>query len=120
MWRKKCGPHALAQLRRRLLEEPCAYVLFPEGARSRDGKMSPFKPGLGMLVAGTDVPVVPCHLDGCFQALAAEQRCPRPRRIRLRIGEPLNDAAVPNDRGGWLQVAAATEERVKALAPGNA
>jgi 1-acyl-sn-glycerol-3-phosphate acyltransferase len=119
MWRKKCGPHALEELRRRLLEEPCAYILFPEGTRSRDGKMASFKPGLGMLVAGTEVPVVPCHLDGCFEAMGANQRAPRPRRIRLHIGEPLRFAAVPNEREGWLRIAAATEERVKALAAGT-
>jgi 1-acyl-sn-glycerol-3-phosphate acyltransferase len=116
MWRKKCGPHALGQLRQRLLEEPCAYILFPEGTRSRDGKLSSFKPGLGMLVADTAVPVVPCYLDGCFKALTANQRCPRPRRICLRIGEPLTFAPVANNREGWLHIAAATEERVKALA----
>src|SRR5262249_20097289 len=120
MWRKKCGPHALGQLRQRLLEEPCAYILFPEGTRSRDGQMSAFKPGLGMLVAETNVPVVPCYLDGCYQALTADQRWPRPRRIRLRIDEPLTFAAVANNREGWLHIAAATEERVNALASGTA
>ena len=120
MWRKKCGPHALEQLRQRLLEEPCAYIFFPEGARSRDGQMLPFKLGLGTLVAQTNVPVVPCYLDGCFQALTAEQRWPRPRRIRLRIGAPLTFASVANNREGWLHIAAAVAERVKALASGTA
>lgn len=119
MWRKKCGPHALGQLRQRLLEEPCAYILFPEGTRSRAGALSAFKPGLGMLVAGTDVPVVPCYLDGCYRALTAEQRWPRPERICLRIGPPLAFPAVANNREGWLQVASATEERVRALAGGT-
>ncbi len=117
MWRKNCGPHAMKDLRRRLLDEPCSYILFPEGARSRDGKMLPFKPGLGMLVAETSVPVVPCHLDGCSAALHADQIVPRPRRIRLRIGAPLNFADVPNKRDGWVQIATTLEERVKALAP---
>jgi len=116
MWRKKCGPHALEQLRRRLLEEPCAYILFPEGTRSRDGQLSSFKPGLGMLVAGTNVPVVPCYLDGCHKALAPDQRWPRPRRIQLRIGKPLVFDSVANNREGWLHIAAAMEERVKGLA----
>ena len=115
MWRKKCGPHALEQLRRRLLEEPCAYILFPEGARSRDDKLLPFKPGLGMLVAETGVPVVPCYLDGCRQAWTPGQRIPRPRRVRLRIGEPITFADVANNREGWVHIAAATQERVKAL-----
>ena len=39
MWRKHCGPHALAELRDRLLNEPCGYILFPEGGRSREGTL---------------------------------------------------------------------------------
>jgi 1-acyl-sn-glycerol-3-phosphate acyltransferase len=118
MWRKKCGPHALEQLRQRLLEEPCAYILFPEGKRSRDGQMSAFKPGLGMLVAQTSVPVVPCYLDGCSEALPADHRWPLHRPIRLRIDQPLTFADVANNREGWLHIATVTQERVKALASG--
>jgi 1-acyl-sn-glycerol-3-phosphate acyltransferase len=120
MWRKNCGPHALAQLRRRLLDEPSAYILFPEGSRSRDGQIATFKPGMGMLVAETDVPVVPCHLDGCFEALPPEKRWPRPRRIRLRIGEPMSFATTKNNREGWLHIAAAMEGRVRGLGAGSA
>src|SRR5690242_14369606 len=79
MWRKKCGPHALAELRARLVEEPCGYILFPEGTRSRDGRMQPFKAGLGMLIASTTVPVVPCHLAQTFEAFPPQARFPRPR-----------------------------------------
>jgi 1-acyl-sn-glycerol-3-phosphate acyltransferase len=64
MWRRNCGPHALSDLRRKLHEEECAYIIFPEGSRSRDGAMSRFKHGLGMLVAETDVPVIPCLIAG--------------------------------------------------------
>lgn len=117
MWRKKCGPHALQQLRQRLVEEPCAYILFPEGARSRDGKMLPFKKGLGMLVAGTQVPVVPCYLEGAFEALHPNEKWPRPRKVSLTIGPPLTFAQVPNERPGWEQVAAELERAVKVLAP---
>lgn len=120
MWRKKCGPHALDELRRRLVDEPCAYILFPEGTRSRDGAMTAFKPGLGMLVAGADVPVVPCRLEGCYDALRPEHRVPRPRRIRLRVGEPLNFASTPNSREGWVQVACETEAAVRALSASTA
>lgn len=116
MWRKNCGRHAMEELRHRLLEEPCSYILFPEGTRSRDGRMAAFKPGLGMLVAETRVPVVPCHLDGCFQALPPDRRWPRPLAIRLRIGKPLTFESVTNNREGWLHVATATEEQVRSLA----
>jgi 1-acyl-sn-glycerol-3-phosphate acyltransferase len=115
MWRKHCGPHALAELRERLVGEPCAYILFPEGARSRDGSMRPFKPGLGMIVAGTPVPVVPCAIEGAARAWPAESRWPRPRKLRLKVGVPLSFDSVPNARSGWEQVAHDAEAAVRRL-----
>ncbi len=77
VWRKKQSGRTFQMLRQRLLEEPCGFVLFPEGGRSRDGCMKSFKGGVGMLVAGTDVQVVPCWLSGCFAALPAGHKLPR-------------------------------------------
>jgi 1-acyl-sn-glycerol-3-phosphate acyltransferase len=116
MWRKKCGGHALQDLRQRLTEEPCAYILFPEGRRSRDGTMGEFKNGLGMLVAGTSVPVIPCHLRGCFEALRPNQRLPRPLHIRVTLGAPLVFENVANDRAGWESIGGEVERAVRALA----
>lgn len=117
MWRKKCGPHALQELRKRLVEEPGIYILFPEGARSRDGSMASFKAGLGMLLARTSVPVVPCYLEGCFEALRPETKWPRRWPIRLHISEPLHFADVEDNREGWVHIAKTTEAAVKRLAP---
>ena len=116
MWRKNCGRHALQELRQRLVEEPCGYIIFPEGSRSRDGQMVPFRPGLGMLVAGTQAPIVPCHLEGTFQALPPHARWPRPRKIVLRVGEPIDFSSVPDDRSGWEEIAQVTEAAVRGLA----
>jgi len=115
MWRKNCGPHALAELRRKLQEEKAIFIIFPEGGRTRTGSMMPFKHGLGMLVAETDVPVVPCGLIGTFQALAPNRKLPKPARLKLIIGEPLNFAATPNNREGWSQIARSTESAVRGL-----
>jgi 1-acyl-sn-glycerol-3-phosphate acyltransferase len=116
LWRRKNTPRALGELRERLVGEPCGFVLFPEGARSRDGRMMRFKSGLGMLVAGTDVPVVPCHLAGTLEALPPNRSLPRYRPIRMRVGAPLRFANLTNDRPGWDAVAAAAEEAVRGLA----
>jgi 1-acyl-sn-glycerol-3-phosphate acyltransferase len=116
IWRRKPGSHALQELRQRLVEDRCVYLLFPEGTRTRDGRMGRFKPGVGMLVASTPVPVVPCHLEGTFQAFPPNRVLPRPHRIVLRIGEPLAFAAAANDHGGWVEVAGAVEEAVRRLA----
>jgi 1-acyl-sn-glycerol-3-phosphate acyltransferase len=116
MWRKNCGPHALADLRRKLQEERAIFIIFPEGGRSRNGSMMPFKHGLGMLVAETSVPVVPCGLLGTFEALPPARNIPRPVAITLAVGDPLQFPSTANDRTGWSEVAASVESRVRDLA----
>src|SRR5262245_43026721 len=87
MWRKRgAGRHALEELRSRLVNEKCVYVLFPEGTRSRDGSINSFKAGIGMVIAGTSVPVIPCHLSGAYEAMPPDRRWPRFSKIRLKIG----------------------------------
>lgn len=117
VWREHCGAHAMQELRRRLVCEPSIYILFPEGGRSRDGRMLPFKAGIGMIVAQTHVPVIPCHLTGTFEALPADSRLPRPHKIQLRIGAPRVFCDVPNRRAGWEHVAQVLEQDVTGLAP---
>lgn len=115
LWRKNCGHHAIEVLRERLVAEPCGYILFPEGTRSRTGQMAVFRPGIGMLVAATRVPVIPCHLEGTFHALPPGAKWPRPGRIVMRIGSARRFEAAANDRAGWQAVAQTLEEAVRGL-----
>ena len=119
MWRKNCGPQAMKQLRERLIGEPAIYVLFPEGTRSRDGNMGRFKPGLGMLVAESEVPVVPCYLHGAFAACPPDSKVPRPKPLHLRIGAPISFSNVMNERAGWQEIASRLEAAVGALRDGE-
>jgi len=116
LWRKKVGAHSLDQFRNRLVAEPCGYILFPEGTRSRTGKMGKFKPGIGMILAGQNVPVVPCYIDGAFEALSSDARTLKPVRITVRIGKPLNMEAIENNKSGWLQVSESLQSEVEKLA----
>lgn len=116
IWRRKTRPEHLATLRDRLTQQACIYILFPEGTRSRDGTMAAFKPGLGCLVAGTQVPVVPCHIDGAFAAFPPHAKTPRAQRIAVRIGAPLSFAQTANERAGWHTIAAQAEHSVRTLA----
>lgn len=115
LWRKKATAHALDELRDRLSRGHSGYILFPEGARSRDGELLPFKAGLGMLIAGTDVPVIPCYLSGTFEACPANSRIPRPRTIRVTVGPPLTFKDHSSDKEGWMAIAERTKEAVTAL-----
>jgi len=115
MWRKRCGSHAMETLRERLVEGNAIYLLFPEGTRTRDGVMAEFRAGIGMIVAGTAVPVVPAWLGGCFAAMPPKTRLPRPAAISLRFGAPRIFESIADDRAGWREVAAALENDVRSL-----
>lgn len=117
VWRGKrtCGLQALLDLRARLQREEAIYILFPEGTRSRDGRMESFKPGLGLLVAATPVPVIPCYVHGAFAALPPRGIIPSAARVSLEIGPPLTFASVTNNRAGWEHIAAETEAAVRRL-----
>ena len=115
MWRRSCGRHGMDELRQRLLDLPTVYVLFPEGTRSRTGEMAPFKPGVGMLVAGTDVPIVPCRLRGTFEAWPPARRLPRPRKVSVSFGEPQMYTESSNDKKAWRAIAASLEKAVSEL-----
>jgi 1-acyl-sn-glycerol-3-phosphate acyltransferase len=72
-----------------LLQKPGTIVIiFPEGTRKGGSEPGEFKPGVGLLAAGHDIPVVPCHLAGTHAALPKGAWFPRPRAVRLTIGTP--------------------------------
>lgn len=120
VWRKCGGRQAIPALRERLHETPSVYLLFPEGTRSRTGCLGEFKPGIGMMLARSDVPVIPCHLWGTFEACPPGTHIPRPRPVRLRIGQPRRFADVENRRAGWEHIARELAEDVRKLGAGGA
>lgn len=91
-------------------------LLFPEGTRSMTGEMGSFKPGIGRLLAGADVPVVPCHLQGAYAAWPKGRLVPRPRKLHLAIGEPRCYRDLPPDKASVQRICAELEDAVKTLA----
>jgi len=72
-----------------LLENPGnILVIYPEGTRSTTGQTGEFRPGISLLLAGSDLPVVPCCLEGTYKAWPKSVRFPRPPKVRLLIGQP--------------------------------
>lgn len=116
VWRNRTSARDMQSLRARLHEDHAILILFPEGTRTRTGNIAPFKPGLGALVAGTAVPVIPCHLAGAFHAWPATHHLPRPRPLTLRIGAPLRFTDSLTTRAGLQSVSAACEAAVRDLA----
>jgi 1-acyl-sn-glycerol-3-phosphate acyltransferase len=70
--------------------------IFPEGRLSRDGSLDTFHPGVTLLAMRVGVPIVPAAIQGTAAALSHDRRFPKPSRVTIRIGEPL-DVTVPRD-----------------------
>ena len=95
-------------------------IIFPEGTRSTTGEVGEFKSGIGALVAGQDVAVVPCYIDGTFHAWPKGRRMPRPRKVRLIVGAPRNYRTRPADKLDICAIAAQLRDAVNELRLVNA
>jgi long-chain acyl-CoA synthetase len=69
-----------------------SVLVFPEGHHTIDGKMRPFRSGVGLLVNDLNVPVIPMRIDGLFEVKQEGKRMARPFQIKVRIGEPISFA----------------------------
>ena len=64
-------------------------LIFPEGTRSLDGKLQPFKPGvLSLLIYSPNIPVIPAYIEGTYHALPKGQNLPKKHPVRIVFGEP--------------------------------
>jgi 1-acyl-sn-glycerol-3-phosphate acyltransferase/long-chain acyl-CoA synthetase len=90
-------------------------VFFPEGTRSRDGQLGIFRPGIGALLAGTKLQVVPCAIQGSFGAWPKGQRFAWPGRVRLVIGDARQYDGLPRNRQSHHEVANDLRSAVGAL-----
>ena len=105
---------------RELLADPgTILVIFPEGTRSTTGEVAGFKSGIGALVAGRDVEVAPCFIEGSFRAWPKGKRFPRPRKIRLVIGSPRNYRRRGTDKIDICAIAAELRQAVSELRLSN-
>jgi 1-acyl-sn-glycerol-3-phosphate acyltransferase len=67
----------------RILKAGEVVMIFPEGERSRDGRLAPFKVGAFRLATSLDVPVLPVTIDGGHDAWPPGRTWPRRGRIAI-------------------------------------
>jgi 1-acyl-sn-glycerol-3-phosphate acyltransferase len=74
----------------RALQQGHDILMAPEGTRSPDGVVRPFQTGFAKLAHKANALVVPVGIRGAAQALPKGAHVPRPKRIVVTIGEPLD------------------------------
>lgn len=77
-----------------LVRGGASLCAFPEGTRSRDGSIRPFKGGAFQVALQAGVPVVPIAIEGSGTVLPASGFRVRPGTITVRLGEPIPTAGL--------------------------
>lgn len=96
----------------RLLNAGQSVLIFPEGTRSKDGSIQPFKRGVGLLALGGARPVIPIHIEGTYAAWPRGARWPRRQQVVVQFGAPLSFSTSEEP----LCVAAQIEQAVRKMA----
>src|SRR6185437_8760592 len=79
-----------------LIDRGWSVLIFPEGELTRDGRIAPFRAGIGLLATGLGAPVVPARLDGLFALKQAGKKRAAPGQIKIPLGAPISiDAGRP-------------------------
>jgi 1-acyl-sn-glycerol-3-phosphate acyltransferase len=94
------------------LRSGSALLLFPEGTRSRDGRIGPLKGGLRMIAERAGVPVVPVLVQGAHRVWPKGRPFPRlAGRVWIRFGEALPLEGTDEDFAGRLRSAFETMQK---------
>ena len=75
-------------------------VVFPEGSRSRDGLLKPFKPAgtIALMRAADELPIVPAVIDGSWKLLRHKlMPIPFGTKVRIRFMDPISRSADENE-----------------------
>ena len=78
------------------LKDGNGVCLFPEGTRSIDGKISAFKPGIGLLCRRGKASVVPVTIDGGFECWPRHKKIFSPGRVVVCYGKAIPPEQVKN------------------------
>jgi 1-acyl-sn-glycerol-3-phosphate acyltransferase len=87
------GAKGLKTILDRLLQGN-GIILFPEGTRTKDGNLQPARSGIGLTVIKSKAPVVPVRVFGTFEAFGRQHTFPRPHRVIVKYGRPMNFEAL--------------------------
>jgi 1-acyl-sn-glycerol-3-phosphate acyltransferase len=113
----------------RLIEEGWNLVMFPEGTRSRDGRIGRVRSGAAVIAANHGVDIVPIHVSGTHEAMPPGQGWPRRipgrflsrrHRVEVRFGRPIRPRDVEHRHEAMDQVRAFWERKGLPEAPAAA
>jgi long-chain acyl-CoA synthetase len=94
-----------------LIDRGWNVLIFPEGERTKNGKISPFRAGIGLLATRLRVPVIPMYLGNFWELKQKGKKIARPHALWVAIGKPASFA----EDDAAEKVAQKLQQRVEAL-----
>ncbi len=87
------------------IQEGMSVVIFPEGARSQDGSIQPFKKGGFILAMKAKVPIIPISIAGSREIMAKDRLTASSGDIRIKIGDPIETGSYSiKDRNALIEM----------------
>jgi 1-acyl-sn-glycerol-3-phosphate acyltransferase len=84
------------------LKEGLSFAVYPEGTRSSDGRLRPFKKGTFVMAIQAGVPVVPVSISGAQHLMRKGEWTMRPGEVVVRFGRAVNGAQYTMERRAEL------------------
>lgn len=102
----------LKEAERILRKHHISLLAFPEGTRSRDGKIHRFKKGPFMVALQTGLPVLPVTLVGTYEILPPKTLNLNPGRVKMVIHPPVDSTQFDlNSRDAFIETVKSTIEK---------
>ncbi len=114
------GPASSLALGTKVLRRRRILFWYPEGARSPDGELKRFLPGIGIVARETGAKCLPVLIEGTYEAWSIDRRFPRLGRVVVRFGEPIAAAELEALGSGETpeeRIANALHDAVAGLGP---
>jgi 1-acyl-sn-glycerol-3-phosphate acyltransferase len=79
-----------------------SVMIFPEGTRSPDGNLQPFKKGLFLVALKSQAPILPIAIRGTGQIMQKGDWRTHPGKVHIIIAPPIETAGMPPEKEGEL------------------
>ncbi len=85
------------QLSAYVLRQGKILCVFPEGTRSRDGRIKEFKKGVGIIAKELNIAAVPVAINGTYEMMPSGKYFPKPAKVRVSFGKPIDPGNMDYD-----------------------
>jgi len=96
-----------------MLDRGYSILIFPEAHRTKDGKIKPFKSGIGYIAINMKVPIIPIKIQGLYEVLPVTNFIPKFHKSSVKIGKPILPKNINNL--SYIKATKLIEQRVKSL-----